>query len=70
MLDLKSWEYEQLRRQYIEERRLNKDHKFYHLLWNGINPNMWKEQEWFDYMKDNNMKDPYEETVSNLSAFF
>ena len=61
MLELKSWEYENLRKQYIDERRQNKDHKFWRYLWNGVSEGMWKQQEWYDYMKKHNMNDPYAE---------
>lgn len=71
MVELKSWEYEMLRKQYVEERRQNKDHKFYRPLWNGVSPGMWDEQEWFDYMKKHNMPDPYaKEAAASLDAFF
>lgn len=70
MVELKSWDYEQLRKQYIEERRANKDHKYYRPLWNGVSPSMWDEQEWFDYMKKHNMPDPYAKTTSSLDSFF
>jgi hypothetical protein len=59
MLDLKSWDYENLRKQYIFERHNDRNHKYYRPLWNGVNPDMWLEQEWYDYMKKHNMKDPY-----------
>jgi len=71
MVDLKSWDYEQLRKQYIEERRQNKEHKYWRPLWNGVSPDMWNEQEWFDYMKKHNMEDPYaKEKNANLEDFF
>jgi hypothetical protein len=60
MTTLKSWEYENLRKQYIDERRLDKNHKLQRTLWNGVSENMWVQQEWYDYMKKHNMKDPYE----------
>ena len=60
MVELKSWDYEQLRKQYVDERRLNKEHKHWRPLWNGVSPNMWEEQEWYDYMKSNNIEDPFE----------
>jgi hypothetical protein len=32
---------------------------------------MWDEAEWFDYMKANNMKDPYAKiAAASLDAFF
>jgi hypothetical protein len=70
MSELKSWDYEQLRKQYVEERRANKDHKYYRPLWNGVSPGMWDEQEWFDYMKKHNMLDPYGKATSSLDSFF
>jgi hypothetical protein len=40
-------------------------------MWNGVSPNMFEEQEWYDYMIKHDMKDPYaEEAVSDLSTFF
>jgi hypothetical protein len=71
MVELKSWDYEQLRKQYVEDRRNNKQHKYYRQLWNGVSPNMWEEQEWFDYMKSHNMEDPYaKEKSASLEDFF
>jgi hypothetical protein len=71
MLELKSWEYEQLRKQFVEERRQNKDHEFWRPLWNGVSPNMWDSQEWFDYMEAHNMEDPYKKApAASLDAFF
>jgi len=71
MVDLKSWDYENLRKQYIDERRLNKDHKYHRPLWNGVSPSMWEEQEWYDYMAAHNMADPYiAQTSASLDSFF
>jgi hypothetical protein len=71
MVELQSWDYEMLRKQYVEERRQNKDHKFHRPLWNGVSPGMWDDQEWFDYMKKHNMPDPYaKEAAASLDAFF
>ncbi len=71
MVELKSWDYEMLRKQFVEERRLNKDHKFQRPLWNGVSPGMWNDQEWYDYMKKHNMPDPYaKEAAASLDAFF
>lgn len=71
MVDLKSWEYEMLRKQFVEERRTNKDHKLQRPLWNGVSPGMWDDQEWYDYMKKHNMPDPYaKEEAASLDAFF
>jgi len=71
MVELKSWEYEMLRKQYVEERRNNKNHKLWRPLWNGVSPNMWEDQEWFDYMKGHNIEDPYaKEKNASLDSFF
>lgn len=71
MVELKSWDYEMLRKQFVEERRLNKGHKFQRPLWNGVSPGMWNDQEWYDYMKKHNMPDPYaKEAAASLDAFF
>jgi hypothetical protein len=71
MLDLKSYEYESLRRQYVDERRLNKDHKLWKPLWNGVSPNMWYEEEWYDYLRKHNIPNPYEvEKSASLDNFF
>jgi hypothetical protein len=71
MLELKSWEYECLRKQYVDERRMNKQHKFWRPLWNGVSPGMWEDQEWYDYLHAHNMKDPYgKDQESNLESFF
>ena len=71
MVELKSWDYEKLRKQYIDERRLNKDHKYHRPLWNGVSPSMWEEQEWYDYMASHNMPDPYvAQQTASLDSFF
>jgi hypothetical protein len=71
MVELKSWDYEQLRKKYIDDRRQNKDHKLWRSLWNGVSTDMWQDQEWFDYMEKNNMKDPYKkEVAASLDSFF
>lgn len=71
MTELKSWDYEFLRKQYIDERRLNKDHPLQRTLWNGVSAGMWEEQEWYDYMKAHGISDPYsKEIASSLESFF
>ena len=71
MLELKSWEYENLRKQFVDERRMNKSHKFQRPLWNGVSPGMWEDQEWYDYMKAHNIPNPYaKQETASLDAFF
>jgi hypothetical protein len=59
MLELKSYDYEVLRRQYVDERRLNKNHRLWKPLWNGVSPGMWEDKEWYDYLHAHKMLDPY-----------
>jgi hypothetical protein len=51
MDQLGSWEYEHLRRAYVDDRRKNEEHKLWRPFWNGVSPGMWDEQEWFDYLE-------------------
>jgi len=71
MLELKSYDYEMLRRQFVDERRLNKSHRLQRPLWNGVSPGMWEEKEWYDYLHAHNMKDPYGKAeLATLEDFF
>ena len=71
MVELGSWEYENLRKQYVEDRRLNSNHTLQRHLWNGISPNMWFEKEWYDYLSAHNIADPYvKKETASLDAFF
>ena len=71
MLELKSWEYENLRKQFVDERRMNKSHKLQRPLWNGVSPGMWEDQEWYDYMKAHNIPNPYaKQEAASLEDFF
>ena len=51
MLELGSWDYENHRYEYVESRRLNKEHPLWKKLWNGVSPGMWEEAEWYDYLR-------------------
>ena len=57
MLDLKSWQYEAARREFVETRRANKDHPFQRPLWNGVSPSMWESQEWGDFLNSKGLVD-------------
>jgi len=71
MVELKSWDYEQLRKQYVDDRRTNKDHKLQRPLWNGVSPGMWEDKEWYDYMAAHGMPDPYASSAAaSLESFF
>lgn len=49
MLELGSKEYEDTRYDFVESRRLNKDHPEWRPLWNGVSQGMWTSDEWYDY---------------------
>lgn len=68
MLELKSWDYEMTRKQFVEDRRKNLDHPLQRPLWNGVSPGMWETEEWKEYMKENNISDPY--GSSTIEGFF
>jgi hypothetical protein len=75
MLELGSWNYELTRKNYVEDRRRNKDHPLQRELWNGVSENMWKDQEWYDYLtsklgKESLHKYHPEANKSSLEAFF
>ncbi len=49
MMELGSYEYEQARFEYVESRRLNKEHPMWRSLWNGVSEGMWEQKEWYDF---------------------
>jgi len=49
MLELGSKEYEDTRFDFVENRRLNKEHPEWRPLWNGVSQGMWTSDEWYDY---------------------
>jgi hypothetical protein len=51
MKELGSWEYEATRRQYVKDREKNQEHPLWWSRWNGVSPDMWTEQEWYDYLE-------------------
>ena len=57
MLELGSKEYEDLRYQFVEDRRHNKEHPNQRKLWNGVSEGMWESQEWYDYLRDRGGQD-------------
>ena len=72
MFALKSFEYEQLRKQFVVENSKNKNHPYYRPLFNGVYPGMWESQEWADYLKAHNMvdEDGIVGETSSLESFF
>lgn len=57
MLDLKSMEYELLREKFVETRKNNSKHPLWRPLWNGVSKDMWKSDEWKEFIIANGMKD-------------
>ena len=49
MMELGSWEYENTRKDFVESRRLNKEHADWRAGWNGVSPGMWTSREWYDF---------------------
>lgn len=77
MLELGSKEYEDIRYNYVESRRKNKEHKLWKPLWNGVSEGMWEHDEWYDYLEQNGgkkMLDKYHpeayNTISTLEDLF
>jgi hypothetical protein len=74
---LGSWEYEALRKQYVDDRRKNEEHPLWKPFWNGVSPSMWDENEWYDYLADRGGEDMLKQyhpearqQVSTLDDFF
>lgn len=51
MLELGSKAYEDCRYDFVEQRRLNKEHHLWKKLWNGVSEGMWETKEWYDYLE-------------------
>jgi hypothetical protein len=83
MLELGSKEYEDCRYEFVESRRLNKEHPAQKYedgsqrhLWNGVSPDMWNSGEWYEYLEaklglETVMKyHPESEKANSLEGFF
>lgn len=72
MLQLKSFEYEQLRKQFVVENSKNKNHPYYRPLFNGVYPDCFKSKEWADYLAAHGMvdEDGIVNEKSTLEDFF
>ena len=53
MLELGSYEYENIRYEFVESRRKNAEHPLQRKLWNGVSEGMWDTKEWYDYLESN-----------------
>lgn len=52
MLKLGSYDYELIRKSFVDSRRLNQEHKFWKPMWNGVSANMWDSDEWHCYLTE------------------
>jgi hypothetical protein len=52
MASLGTWDYEKLRRKFVDDRRKNEEHDLWRPFWNGVSPSMWTSAEWYDYLRD------------------
>jgi hypothetical protein len=52
MLELGSYEYENLRYEFVEFRRNNHEHPLHRKLWNGVSSGMWESDEWYDFLRE------------------
>jgi len=52
MLELGSYEYENIRYEFVESRRKNPEHPLQRKLWNGVSANMWECEEWYDFLEE------------------
>jgi hypothetical protein len=66
MLECGSKKYEDARRNFVNMRRLNKEHKQWHEGWNGVSPGMWDTEEWGRYLGNNGLLDEAEEVLNKL----
>jgi hypothetical protein len=75
MLELGSWEYEQTRKNFVDDRRKNPEHPEQRKLWNGVSPGMWESEEWYNYLEkklgvDELIKYHPESQKTSLDEFF
>jgi hypothetical protein len=49
MLELGSKEYEDIRYDFVEHRKNDKEHPEQRPLWNGVSAGMWESKEWYDF---------------------
>jgi hypothetical protein len=70
MLHVGSYEYEDYRRQFVDERRFNKSHPLNRDRWNGVSAGMWADsedsksdysdaKEWYEYLKKHTKGDEW-----------
>ena len=76
MLELGTKVYEDTRKQFVEDRRRNKEHPEQRPLWNGVSPSMWDSEEWYEYCENKLGKEtlikyhPESVKANSLEEFF
>jgi hypothetical protein len=75
MLECSAKKYEDLRSEFIDHRKSNKQHKEWREHWNGVSPNMYTSDEWYDYIRlrygDDFLKEYHPEAFEiSLDSFF
>jgi hypothetical protein len=76
MLELGSKQYEDTRYEFVESRRLNREHPEWRHLWNGVSQGMWLSEEWYSYCESKLGREQLEkyhpESIksSSLESFF
>jgi hypothetical protein len=72
MEKLGSWEYEHLRRAYIDDRRKNEDHPLWRPYWNGVSPGSLsdRDEEWYQYLLQNGGEEMMKTNQSGLWDHF
>jgi hypothetical protein len=68
MLELGSYEYENIRFEYVESRRKNTEHLLWKPLWNGISEGMWEEGEWYGYLEKHGGREMLEKYHPEVKA--
>jgi hypothetical protein len=79
LAQLGSWEYEQTRRRFIENRAANREHPDWWERWNGVSPGCFQSTEWREFLvkemgaEKARQSDPalfFAETINSLEEFF
>lgn len=74
MIDCSDKKYEDIRQRFVMYRKKNESHPDWRPGWNGVSPDMWKSEEWYDYLRAHLGEDGLahyhpESQVNNLENF-
>jgi len=72
MLQLGSWDYEALRRKFVDDRRTNKEHPLWKERWNGVSPGFMNDnsEEWYQYLLEHGGEELMKENQPGLWDHF